>query len=146
MAKTYTKTCMRETPNLSTNADSSTNIFVSAGVKKGAPPLASLSPVLPAAVPKGLFSNKKRRKKGKEGETASSNDVHFVRVLMPRWETSLLPWDLLGSPRRIAWEGDNNKKKNEWTLQLLDQIGLVGKCGENGSSEIIDKTVICTLI
>ena len=25
---------------------------------------------------------------------------------MPRWETALLPWDLLCSPGRIAWEGD----------------------------------------
>ena len=30
------KFCIRETKNLSTNADSSTNIFVYAGVKKGA--------------------------------------------------------------------------------------------------------------
>ena len=54
---THKKSRTRETPNLSTNADSSTNVFVSAGVKKGA--------------------------KG-EGEIASCNDVHFFRVLMPR--------------------------------------------------------------
>ena len=30
------KSCIRETPKLSTDADSSTDIFVSAGVKKGA--------------------------------------------------------------------------------------------------------------
>ena len=30
------KSHIRETPNLSTDADSSTNIFVSAGIKKGA--------------------------------------------------------------------------------------------------------------
>ena len=32
--------------------------------------------------------------------------VHFFRVLMPQWETTLLPWDLLCSPGRMAWEGD----------------------------------------
>ena len=30
------KSCTQETPNLSTDADSSTNIFVSAGIKEGA--------------------------------------------------------------------------------------------------------------
>ena len=30
------KSCTQETPNLSTDADSSTDIFISAGVKKGA--------------------------------------------------------------------------------------------------------------
>jgi hypothetical protein len=34
--KPYEKTRIRETPNLLTDADSSTDIFVSAGVKKGA--------------------------------------------------------------------------------------------------------------
>ena len=28
---------------------------------------------------------------------------------MPRWEMALLPWDLLCSPGRIAWEGDNTQ-------------------------------------
>ena len=34
--------------------------------------------------------------------------VNFFRVLMPRWETALLPWDLLCTPGRFTWEVDNN--------------------------------------
>ena len=53
------------------------------------------------------------RKEGGRGETASRNDVHFLckffMVLMPRWETDLLLWDLLCSPGRITWEGDNTQ-------------------------------------
>ena len=37
--------------------------------------------------------------------------MYFFRVLIPRWETAFLPWDLLCSPGRIAWEGDNNNNK-----------------------------------
>ena len=40
------------------------------------------------------------------GGTASRNDVTFFRVLMPRWETALLPWVLLCSLGRFAWGGD----------------------------------------
>ena len=40
---------------------------------------------------------------------------------MPRWEMALLPWDLLCSPGRIAWEGD--KVSRGQTLRLLDQSG-----------------------
>ena len=32
--------------------------------------------------------------------------IQFFRVLMPQWETALLPWDLLCSPGTIAWGGD----------------------------------------
>ena len=52
--------------------------------------------------------------KSAKTETEYRNDVHFVRVLMTRWETALLPWDLLCSPGRIAWEGDN-KQSPPWT-------------------------------
>ena len=32
--------------------------------------------------------------------------IKKILVLMPRWETALLPWDLLCSPGTIAWGGD----------------------------------------
>ena len=47
---------------------------------------------------------------------------------MPKWEKALLPWDLLCSPGRIAWEGDIYTHTQ--TFQLLDQIGLVGQFSE----------------
>ena len=34
----------------------------------------------------------------------------LFRVVMPRWQTALLPLDLLCSPVRIAWEVDNTQQ------------------------------------
>ena len=48
---------------------------------------------------------------------------------MPRWETTLLPWDLFCSPGRIAWEGDI--KTDTQTFRLLDRIGPVCQFGDN---------------
>ena len=45
------KNCIRETPNLSTDTDSSTDIFVSAGVKKGLKKLHFSNTVHCSAVP-----------------------------------------------------------------------------------------------
>ena len=52
----------------------------------------------------------------------------FFRVLMPWWRPALLPWDILCSPGRIAWEGDEQTDRQ--TLRLLDRIGLRGQFGE----------------
>ena len=54
----------------------------------------------------------------------------FFRVLMPRWETAFLPWDLLCSPGRIVWEGDKVPSHGQ-TLRLLDRIGPVSRFGKN---------------
>ena len=57
----------------------------------------------------------KTTKKVIKTETESCHDVyfnvHFFRVLVTQWETALLPWDLLCSPGRIAWEGDKHGQK-----------------------------------
>ena len=74
------KSVIRETPNLSTDVDSSTDVFVSADATVG---------------------------------------------------DALLPWDLLCSPGRITWEGDNIQTTHGRTSQLLDLIGPVGWFGEN---------------
>ena len=68
--KVIPKSCIRETPNLSTDADSSTKTFFSAGVvflyrTFFCTPLSFFAPPPPplfvfAAAAKGLFSNKKR--------------------------------------------------------------------------------------
>ena len=51
---------------------------------------------------------------------------------MPWWKTAFLPWDLLCSPGRIAWEGDNKQQTTHGrTSRLLDRIGPVGQFGEN---------------
>ena len=72
-------------------------------VKKKCPPPPQPPPPPPPPPPPGGG--------GTRGGIASCNDVHFLmysffRVLMPRWVTALLLWDLLCSPGRIAWEGD----------------------------------------
>ena len=60
-----------------------------------------------------------------EGQLLS---ITFFRVLMPRWETALLPWDLLCFPVRIAWEEDIYIHTQ--IFRLLDRIGPVGRFGE----------------
>ena len=59
---------------------------------------------------------------------------------MPRLETALLPWDLLCSHRTsFAPLGESHGKgttSNGRTSQLLDQIGIEGRFGENISMNI----------
>ena len=56
----FFKSRIRETLNLSTNADSSTDIFVSAGVKKGA----DINFLFASPPPKLLFSNPPFKERG----------------------------------------------------------------------------------
>ena len=56
--------------------------------------------------------------------------VHFFKALVTQWDTALLPWDLLCSPGRIAWEGDIYI--NIYTNLLTSRpIGPVGRFNEN---------------
>ena len=43
---------------------------------------------------------------------------------MPRWETALLPWDLLCSPGRIAWEGDRYINKDHQRM-MVDPMFMI---------------------
>ena len=52
---------------------------------------------------------------------------------MPRWETALLPWDLLCFPGTITWEGDIYIHTE--TSRLLDRMGPLGQFGEKEKKE-----------
>ena len=60
---------------------------------------------------------------------------------MPRWETALLPWDLLCSPGRIAWGGDNKQWMDIATtrpnLDGINEFGFLQKIMKYDKSSVL---------